>query len=467
MAHDKGHVFITGYEDDSITIINELQAIAAGGLANHENDARAWIDANPAEIDDALKGDALTRLFAESKVALIYGAAGTGKTRMVEHIAKYFDDSRQLFLAKTNTAVDNLRSRVDSSDAYFSTIDSHVGSGPTNSMHFDLLVIDECSTVGNTDLLKVLQQTQFELLVLVGDVYQIESIEFGNWFRTIRSYITPDSVFELTEPFRTNDEALLTLWNRVRTLDDKIEESLSGNEYAGALDGSLFERVDHDEIVLCLNYDGLYGINNINRFMQTSNPNHAVEWGDAAFKVGDPVLFNETDRFRPIIFNNMKGTITAIDYAPGRITFDVDINRTLTTADLWGTDLRWVSDTVVQFDVFERANIDDDDDSAATVLPFQIAYAVSIHRAQGLEFASVKVVITDTNEKRISHSIFYTAITRARKHLKIYWTPETQKRILSRMVVSENVKDEALLRARRGVTPVAQRPRMQHMRQDP
>lgn len=467
IAHDMGHVFITGYENDSVTIINELQSIAASGLVDHEVDARAWIHANPSEIDDELKADALTRLFAESKVALIYGAAGTGKTRMVEHIAKYFDGTRQLFLAKTNTAVDNLRGRVDTSDAHFSTIDLHLGSGFTNSMHFDLLVIDECSTVGNAELLRVLSQTSFDLLVLVGDVYQIESIEFGNWFRTIRSYITPGSVFELTEPFRTRDDALLTLWGRVRTLDDRIEESISANEYAGPLDASLFTRIDQDEIVLCLNYDGLYGINNINRFMQTSNPNPAVVWGDAIFKVGDPVLFNETDRFRPVIFNNMKGTITKIDWVPGRITFDVDIKRTVTAAELPGTDLRWVSDTVVQFDVYERVNTDDDDDTVNTVLPHQIAYAVSIHRAQGLEFASVKIVITDANEERISHGIFYTAITRAREHLKIYWTPETQKRILSRMVVNENIKDEALLRSRRGVAPVTQRPRMQHLRHAP
>ena len=126
-----------------------------------------------------------------------------------------------------------------------------------------------------------------------------------------------------------------------------------------------------------------------------------------------------------------------------------------------------MSDTVVQFDVFERANTDDDDDSATTVLPFQIAYAVSIHRAQGLEFSSVKVVITDANEKRISHSIFYTAITRARQHLKIYWTPETQQRILSRLIVKENTKDESLLQARRGLSSVSNRPRMQKVRATP
>ena len=467
IEHDKGHVFITGYENDSVTIIDRLRSIAAGGLVNHQTDAKDWIDAHAAEFDDPLKADALARLFAKSKVALIYGAAGTGKTRMVEHIAKYFDGARQLVLAKTNTAVDNLRSRVKASDVHFSTIDLHLGSGLTSSMHFDLLVIDECSTVGNADVLKVLNQTSFDLLVLVGDVYQIESIEFGNWFRTIRSYITPDSVFELTEPYRTTDDVLLTLWRRVRTLDDKIEESLSGNGYSGPLDASLFTRVDPDEIVLCLSYDGLYGINNINRFMQTSNPNLAVVWGDSTFKVGDPVLFNEADRFRPVIFNNMKGTITKVECVRGRITFQVDINRTVATADLRHTDLRWVSDSVVEFDVFERVNSDDDDDTATTVLPLQVAYAVSIHRAQGLEFESVKIVITDANENRISHGVFYTAITRTRQHLKIYWTPETQKRILGRMAVKENIKDEALLRTRRGVTPVVERPRRQHLRQNP
>jgi len=70
------------------------------------------------------------------------------------------------------------------------------------------------------------------------------------------------------------------------------------------------------------------------------------------------------------------------------------------------------------------------------------------------------VVITDANEERISHAIFYTAITRARQFLEIFWTPEVQQRMLSRMAVRENSKDEALLRARRKVVPVAPRPKL-------
>ncbi len=471
-----GHVFIVGYESDTVKIIEQLQKIASSGVDDYADDVAAWLDENaelpdgdPQKIDDGIKADALRKLFAHSKVALIYGAAGTGKSTMVNHIANYFESERKLFLAHTNPAVDNLKRRVDVPNAHFSTIAKHVRGDCAPSSHFDLVVIDECSTVSNTAFREVLEKTDFDLLVLVGDVYQIESIEFGNWFSIIRSYIPPESVHELTHPFRTTDKALLTLWDRVRNLDDRIEESLSKNEYSKELGASLFTRHGDDEIVLCLNYDGLYGINNVNRFLQANNPNPAYIWGETAYKVGDPVLFNETNRFRPLIFNNMKGTIVGISQAPGKITFDVDLGlgRDVTMEEAEDSNLRVVGGSVVQFDVIEHPDTDKDDASPETIAPFQIAYAVSIHKAQGLEFDSVKVVITEANEEHISHSIFYTAITRARKHLEIYWTPKTQYRILNRLEVRENNKDKNLLQQRRGVVPVAKVPRRQKTRQRP
>ncbi|MDP9984568.1 energy-coupling factor transporter ATP-binding protein EcfA2 [Pseudarthrobacter oxydans] len=474
LAHANGHVFIEGYEDDTVSIITRLQEVASGGVEDYAEDVQGWLDANatlpdgdPHKVDDPLKATALKGLFAHSKVALVYGAAGTGKSKMVNHLANYFEDEQKLFLAHTNPAVDNLQSRVEAPNASFSTIAKHVNGGWTRSSHYGLVVIDESSTVSNASLLKVLDTTSFDLLVLVGDVYQIESIEFGNWFGIIRSYLPEESVFELTDPYRTTDQNLLTFWNRVRSLDDSIEESIAKNGYSTTLGASLFERRSADEIVLCLNYDGLYGINNVNRFLQASNPKPAVAWSEAVYKAGDPILFNDSDRFRGVIFNNMKGSLTKIDRAPGRITFDVDLHHEVSDADLRWTELRKVGDTIVQFDVFERGNTDEDDDTANTIVPFQVAYAVSIHKAQGLEYDSVKVVITDSNEERISHSIFYTAITRARQRLEVFWTPETQKRVLDRFEVRENVKDELLLRARRGVQPVAKRPRRQKARQAP
>jgi ATP-dependent exoDNAse (exonuclease V) alpha subunit len=45
----------------------------------------------------------------------------------------------------------------------------------------------------------------------------------------------------------------------------------------------------------------------------------------------------------------------------------------------------------------------------------------------------------------ITHNIFYTAITRAKERLKIFWTPETEKKVLDGMEKKSSKKDVALL----------------------
>ena len=80
------------------------------------------------------------------------------------------------------------------------------------------------------------------------------------------------------------------------------------------------------------------------------------------------------------------------------------------------------------------------------MIPFQIAYAVSIHKAQGLEYDSVKIIITDDIDELITHSIFYTAITRAREKLKIYWTQSVEKKVLDRIKPKNNHQDISLLK---------------------
>ena len=67
----------------------------------------------------------------------------------------------------------------------------------------------------------------------------------------------------------------------------------------------------------------------------------------------------------------------------------------------------------------------------------------------------MKVVITDANEEDVTHSIFYTAITRARGKLRIFWTPETQHKILKDLARNVNSKDVALLSARRALSPIS------------
>jgi ATP-dependent exoDNAse (exonuclease V) alpha subunit len=451
---DKGHVFIRGYENDTVSIVEKLREYASAGIAGYTQAVERWLDETSRGIDDPAKEAALKQLFSQSRVALIYGAAGTGKSTMVDHIAHYFNDKEKLFLAHTNPAIDNLTRKVTAQNSTFRTISSQIYRSATDPGH-DLLIIDECSTVSNADLIKVLEKTSFKLLVLVGDVYQIESIQFGNWFEIIRSFIPGTSVFELTTPFRTKNESLLGFWNKVRAIEDDIAEVMARNGYSTVLDKTLFETQAQDEIILCLNYDGLYGINNINRFLQSSNPGAATTWRVSTYKVDDPVLFYETERFRPVIYNNLKGRIVGIDHVPGRIQFDVELDRPLSEFDVVGDELEWMGGSTVRFSVYEYDTSDEDDDSLNTTVPFQVAYAVSIHKAQGLEYDSVKIVITDANEDDITHSIFYTAVTRARKSLRIFWTPETQQGVLQRLRRSANPKDVALLASRRGLTPVS------------
>ena len=453
LVQDKRHIFIAGYEDDTAEIVSTLQTVAAEGIAGYTQAVQRWLQQVPREIDDPAKKDSLERLFGDSRVALIYGAAGTGKSTMVNHIANYFNDKSKLFLAHTNPAVDNLKRKVVAQNVTFRTISSHIHRTSVEP-DYDLLVIDECSTVSNADLLKVLRKGSFKLLVLVGDVFQIESIQFGNWFSIIRSFLAPSAIFELTTPYRTKNLALLRFWNKVRHIEDDLDEVIAKNGYSGVLDRTLFEHIGDDEIILCLNYDGLYGINNVNRFLQSSNPNPSVIWRETTYKVGDPILFNESERFHPVLYNNLKGRIVAMTQGLDSLSFDVEVDRPLSEFDVMSADLEWVEGSIVRFTVFDHDASDEDDDALHTLVPFQVAYAVSIHKAQGLEYDSVKVVVTNATEEDLTHSIFYTAITRAREHLRIFWTPETQRKVLANLRRTVNPKDVQLLAVRRGLEPV-------------
>ena len=64
--------------------------------------------------------------------------------------------------------------------------------------------------------------------------------------------------------------------------------------------------------------------------------------------------------------------------------------------------------------------------NSLVAVSFQVAYAVSILKAQGLEYSSEKIVITDEVDELITHNIFCTAITRAQNKLKLYWTQEVE-----------------------------------------
>ena len=433
------YLYVKNYFELTKAIIGKLQQYTSEGVRDYLqtiNGKKEVIE----RIDDNEKKKIVSNIFKHSRLGMIYGAAGTGKTKVAEHIAKIFDDKNILLLANTNAAKNNLQDRINNAFCDCYTVHDYIKNKNSNKI-YDLVIVDECSTVCNEDILQLFEKCNSEAYLLLGDIHQIEAIKFGNWFNFARYFIEKNSVYELSIPYRAkNNNTLLDMWSYVRHYDENMFERLQANGYISTLDESIFEKTE-DEIILCLGYDGLYGVNNINRYMQKVNPSNPVEWGNWVYKVGDKVLFNDNKRFGSVLYNNLKGTIVTIDRNDEEIVFQIQIDKKISDRDIFYTDLKLhdcacEGKSIVEFSVKKRIEKDSDTDYSEQVVPFQIAYAVSIHKAQGLEYKSVKVVITEDVDEQISHNIFYTAITRTTDKLKIYLSKETQKKLATKFVES-------------------------------
>lgn len=433
------YLYVKNYFELTKAIIGKLQQYTSEGVRDYLqtiNGKKEVIE----KIDDNEKKKIVSNIFKHSRLGMIYGAAGTGKTKVAEHIAKIFDDKNILLLANTNAAKNNLQDRINNAFCDCYTVHDYIKNKNSNKI-YDLVIVDECSTVCNEDILQLFEKCNSEAYLLLGDIHQIEAIKFGNWFNFARYFIEKNSVYELSIPYRAkNNNTLLDMWSYVRHYDENMFERLQANGYISTLDESIFEKTE-DEIILCLGYDGLYGVNNINRYMQKVNPSNPVEWGNWVYKVGDKVLFNDNKRFGSVLYNNLKGTIVTIGRKDEEIVFQIQIDKKISDRDIFYTDLKLhdcacEGKSIVEFSVKKRIEKDSDTDYSEQVVPFQIAYAVSIHKAQGLEYKSVKVVITEDVDEQISHNIFYTAITRTTDKLKIYLSKETQKKLATKFVES-------------------------------
>ena len=76
-------------------IIGVLQEKSTEGLQGYENAMHSWIE-EKGDIDSEEKRNILERLYASSKVALIYGAAGTGKTYLINLLSQFMDSQTKL-----------------------------------------------------------------------------------------------------------------------------------------------------------------------------------------------------------------------------------------------------------------------------------------------------------------------------------------------------------------------------------
>lgn len=452
---ERGYAYVNGMQSDCISILNTIKGKANERVNGYQQSFNQWIDENPRvkQLYDDEKITYLANLFNSSKVGIITGPAGTGKTTMVKALTEFFSEHDQsfMFLAVTNTALDNLRRRVSVSGGKYRTVYQFIKK-ENMDVKTDILVIDECSTVSNTEMVKILNKANYNLLVLVGDENQIESVNYGSWFKLVKQIMPKYCCCELKNPYRTTNTQLLKLWRDVRNRDIAVDADLTTYGYSLDInDPSIATPFEKDEIILCLNYNGVYGINNINRFMQDSNKGKAITIRLSTFKVNDPIIFNETLRY-PELYNNLKGRIIDIETDDGLIWFTISLEKAFTEMEFYSEGLEYlgVVDGRTIIKLFVRENIDDDADDeirSELIVPFNVAYAVSIHKSQGLEYDSVKIVIANDLEDVISHNVFYTAITRAKKQLHIYWSADTQKTIVNNILKKDANNDIGIIKS--------------------
>ena len=427
-------VWIDEYEQTTLAILRKLIEYARSGNDGQQQLNRSFLKDAEA-FDDEVKEFALKNAFVDTRIMLIYGAAGTGKTTLIDYVSNLMKGRSKLFVTKTHAALENMQRRISAPGQASKFINIDRFNKRKERSNADIIFVDECSTIDNRTMLDFLNLIDpASLIVLAGDIFQIESIEFGNWFYYVKNIISKKAVVELTNTWRTEEENLKKLWEEVRNKGKFVTEMLViDGPYSENVGENLFKKLVDDEIVLCLNYDGRFGLNNINNYFQDANSdNEAYTWHEWKYKVGDPIIFNDNKRF-PALYNNLKGKIIDIFLERESITFTVEVNTILTGIDVRNGEFEIIEildeSTIIRFTVFENhggiTEEDRENASMNSIIPFQIAYAVSIHKSQGLEYDSVKVVIPKSNSNKITHGIFYTAITRAKKHLKIYWSSET------------------------------------------
>ena len=432
-----GYYTVESYYNSTQNVILEVIKLCKTKNVQVNND----YSENP--LLSAAQKNILSKSLKNSSVALITGSAGTGKTTIIKEFIKNNPDKRILCLTTTNTANNNLKIKDFAGDITYKNI--ALFEKERIYKDCDIIIVDEASFVSTDSIKKIIEVYKSSAFMFVGDPGQIESIEFGNWFDLLLNLLKgKDVVFSLDVEYRTKVVELTKIWDEVRHGKKKnIIELLSAYEMTEEISDDIF-KVQGNEVVLCLNYDGLYGINNINRYLQASNPNDAFEYQQNLYKVGDPVVFITNDYSAYGIYNNLSGKIVGIKNEEENITFKIELLESVSYFGKLSDEIEIVEEGSGFYAIVTKMKYYNDkydtDMDTRTKLPFQISYAMSIHKAQGLEFDSVKIVITKESDEQVTKNIFYTAVARAKKNLKVYWQPEVADYVLGNIENSEESK---------------------------
>ena len=393
-----------------------------------------WVEAKLSIHLAESQKDAI-RLALSSKLLVITGGPGVGKTTLVKSILTLMTAKgvKPLLCAPTGRAAKRL---TESTGLEARTIHRLLEVNPLNGqfkrnednpLECDLLIADECSMIDvplANQLLKAVPTSS--AVIFVGDVDQLPSVGPGQFLADlIGSGAVP--VIRLTEVFRQAATSRIIRaahqinHGNVPALPEKGEESdfyLVPAEAPEAIAQSVVDLVKtrlprkfavdpvRDIQVLCPMNRGLTGARGINQALQEAlNPpgEGSVDKFGYRFSVGDKVMQIENNYDRDV-YNGDIGFIAAIDREGEELGVDFD-------------------GRVVSYPFGELDEL-------------VLCYATTIHKSQGSEYPVVVIPISTQHYMMLKRNLIYTGITRGKRLVVLVG----QKRALAMAVKGKQVE---------------------------
>ena len=372
------------------------------------------------------QADALAVLLGTIQdMKILTGGPGTGKTTTLQKYLAFFmdahPDAKIALCAPTGRAAQRMAEQTGRKACTIHRlleIQPYAGQDlrPTytdfNPLEVDLLVVDETSML-TAELAYLLLRAvpKHATVLLIGDPAQIQAIGAGAVLRDL-----------MAVPDRYLPKAALTTQHRSGDLVGiNAQAVLAGDVSKGVYYTPLYRvfQCNPDQMlstalatnqgqILAPKYDGPAGIDALNARMQAiKNPGPGVRFGQTYYRPGDPVIFCRN--------NYVLGSC----YMNGDMGRVISVRPELIIAEL---------DSGRQVSV-QREDAED----------IKLAYAISIHKAQGSEFADVTVVLPANAGSMVSRNLLYTAVTRAKKSVTIitelvYWgdAPDTYQMAMAK-----------------------------------
>ena len=346
----------------------------------------------------------------ESKIMVLTGGPGTGKTTTTQGIIEAFKARGQQILiaaptgraAKRMTEATGMEAKTIHRLLEYNPMDGYKRNDE-NTLEGDVLIVDECSMIDIMLFYNLMKAIPANMrLILVGDIDQLPSVGAGNVLRDIiDSRQIP--VVRLTRIFRQAQSSRIVMnahainaghfpnISNGRQTDFFFIKAEDADSIPGLIVSLVRDRLSRaygynpKEIqVLTPMQRGNTGAGNMNIELQSAlNPNgDALTRGGYTFRRGDKVM-QIRNNYDKNVFNGDIGFITAVDTN----------ERTLSVV---------YDGRVVEYDVTELDEI-------------TLAYAITIHKSQGSEFPIVVMPVTMKHYVMLQRNLIYTGITRAKK----------------------------------------------------